>query len=71
MPDHHVENIASALAGLPLAEKHRLLVDAFNHALAKRPYLTNYELDPRVVQLVGDIYQRTHEIEQDKARCSH
>ena len=37
MPDSTIEAIAAILAGLPLAEKQRLLIGAFKHALVERP----------------------------------
>jgi hypothetical protein len=70
--DHRVETIAAVLAGLPSETKQRLLVDAFKHALTARPELHEHELDPRVVDLITDIFARVAQIEQERRRaCSH
>jgi hypothetical protein len=66
--DRNVETIAFALAGCSFEMKHRMLVDAFKHCLAQRPDLHEHELDPRVVDLVAEIFLRIAQIEQERGR---
>jgi hypothetical protein len=62
----HVEAIAFALAGLPFDEQCRLLCEAFKSFLAERP-VDPY--DPRVVQLMSEIWQAMFALQLKVARA--
>jgi hypothetical protein len=69
-PDEHtVDKIAFTLLGYSEAERHEIIVDAFNRAVAKNPNVIDPDLDPRIVAFVAAVYRRIAEMERDEGKA--
>jgi hypothetical protein len=57
-----VDQVAFAMLGLSPDARQRCFCEAFDHALAKNPHLT--EVPPEIVAFVADVFKRIAQLEQ-------